>query len=63
MTPAEVDAIAARARAAQTGRWPSSEGDLARLLALSTSTRVFVSHARNDVLALVAEVRRLQEPS
>lgn len=63
LPPEALEAIHARAYAAQTtakGTWPTDLDELHRLLRLSTASREFVAHARRDVLALVAEVRRLK---
>lgn len=53
--------IEARAKAAQDGRWPATPYQLARLLALSTATLLFVLQSRRDVLWLVGELKHARE--
>ena len=68
MTEAEIDAIEARANAATEGPWkvlpPCMVTDGRGMVIARTNDSCndeFISHARTDVPALIAEVRRLRK--
>ena len=71
MKPAELDEIEKRAKAATEGPWSRWEGALSWVEAaggakitghgLTSENALFIARAREDVPALVAEVRRLRE--